>query len=295
VTRLGLAAWVAGAVAGLGLLLLLPVPGDRIFWRVLFDSAHAPLFAFLAIGAPRLVRGPAAAGALVAGLALLTEAAQIPLPRDASLADVGRNLIGVAAGLLLARARSGRDRPALRRASAIVAVALLGATFVPLAVTALAYRTRARIFPRLVALDARDAARFVEVEGAEARYGDGQATVTFLPGGVEFPRLQIVELEGDWRGFRDLAFRVTNPSDATVRLNVRVHDAHASAYRDRYNGELDVAPGEHDLTIPLREIEEGPEGRALYLGAVRGLVFFLVRPARTTRLVFADIRLEGSP
>ncbi len=300
-------AWVIIGLLGAGLLVLLPVFDDRRIWGVAFDAGHAPMFGFFAVVMLRLshlwigerikpIHHYLIAAMVTAFGGVLTEAAQVVMPRDASVLDLVRDVIGIAAGLSLHWAIYGKKWPAVRWGAAIVAVAMACATWVPLAKTLSAYRDRAKAFPQLIVFEPGPAHRFVEVVGAKVEYADGRATVTYAPGEVDYPRLEAVEVERDWRGYDQLAFRVTNESDGEVLLNVRIHDAeHHGSYSDRYNGEFPLSPGQHDIAIPLREIQDAPAKRSMDLRDMRNINFFLVKPDRPIRLVFENVRLEDKP
>lgn len=297
-------AWVTLGVAAALALWLVPLPEQTVLWGRIFDAAHVPLFAVLALAARRLSGlwldprlRPSAHDLLAAAITLLfavgTEAVQVVLPRDASARDVLRNVLGIAIGLGLHFA-TRRGRPASQRAAVGAGALLMFAlSFVSLARGLDAYRRRAAAFPEVAVFDPTLAELFVETEGARVRYHDGAAEVTYLAGDEPYPRLEVTEVEPDWSGSSTLGFTVHNPGERSIELSVRAHDrAHDGDYDDRYNGVFTVPTGTHELAVDLDTLASAPAGRRMDLRQMRNLNFFLVRPRVDTRLTIQDVRLR---
>ena len=298
-------AWIFFGTIGAALLVLLPAFDNTSFWRVAFDAGHAPLFAFFALVILRLshlwigdrireVHHYIIAFMLSMLGGALTEAAQVVLPRDASVMDLVRDGVGTLGGLAVHWAIYGKRWMPVRWTLAIVALALVGVTFVPLASSISAYRDRAAAFPKLVVFSPDLAERFIDVAGADVEYVKGGANITFRGGGERFPRLEIVEVESNWLGYNELAFTVTNFEDRTVQLHIRVNDKeHRNSYSDRFNRELEIEPGKHDIAIAIRDIQDAPAKRTMDLKAMRNVNFFLFDPKEDTRMRIENVRLQG--
>jgi hypothetical protein len=279
---------------------LVPMPWRTILWGAIADSAHAPVFAVVALLLLRLSRlwldnwNPyAVAFAGVVFLGGATEAAQFLSARDADPWDLGMDLVGGAVALSLCYTREpGWPRG---RAWAVRGVAILAlcATFLPLVWCLHAYRVRGNAFPRLIAFESRAELIFFETAGTRLSYQDGSGTVVFLAGGRQYPRFGVTEVEPDWRGYSTLVAEVHNSSDSLVKLHLRIHDfPHDKRYYDdRFNMEVTLHPGDNRIEIPVATIEDAPRSRRLDLSQVKNVTFFLVRPERNVTLRFDDVRL----
>lgn len=278
--------WILGAIGLLLVLLPVPTPAHARWQGVLEDFAHVPTFALVALlvatrdraataGAPFALRHALNVLLVTAAIAAATEIAQIPGPRDASLADFARDVAGglIALGWLAWRkdvaGHPGHGRRAVLVAAAVAAVSV-GA---PLAWCAAAYANRAAAFPELARFNSLLDLYFVS-GGSFDRTAAGTLRVRLVQG--PYPGVALDEPAPDWRGYTALRAVVTNPGDAPLLLTVRVHDRqHQNRYDDRYNGKFTLLPRTTTtLEIPLEQIAAAPRGRRLDLGHVAGVILF---------------------
>jgi len=97
----------------------------------------------------------------------------------------------------------------------------------------------------------------------------------------------------DWKGYSSVRLNFFNPSDKTLTLTIRIHDAEhetgsrAYAYSDRFNTRVKLIKGWNDITIALDKVESAPRGRKMDLSQVADISFFAIRlPER--RVVYVD-------
>lgn len=324
------------SAVGLAAQLLIPCPGGSILWNGLFDAGHVVVYGLVALAALGLIRARsrrpihrplaphAIALAITAGLGAVTEGVQALGLGDASLGDLGRDILGGVAFLLASIAvgregalsgprRTGPRRGTHRRAAAIGALLALTLALAPLAGTVLAYLQRNADFPALCSFDRRWERTFVragddarlEIETPPSGWTRGKsrneardeprsnraARLTFLR--AEYPGLVMNELYPDWRGYERLVFEAYSELDSTVTLELRINDArHDNAWADRFNRVLAIRPGANRIEIALAEVERAPRGRTMETDQMRTLVLFAHRPARTFALWLDEFRLE---
>lgn len=261
-------------VLALGLataLLLMPLPGNLLSrWpalgRELQDLGHPLLFAWLAhagfsylrqrLPAPSMLPWVLVLGAAAAYGAGI-EFAQQFVARTASGKDLLNDMLGAAFALLL-HARAENPARMARRGLAVLAAAAAGLAVAPVAIVLAAYVNRMMRAPLLWDSDAVLFARLSHWQGGR------------------YPGLVLEEPAPDWRAWRTLEVRLSNPGEEAVPITVRVHDRrHDRTFADRYNGRFSLDPGSsRTIRIPLGQIAAAPAGRTMDLGNIRGVMVF---------------------
>jgi hypothetical protein len=306
---------MAVATAGVAVpLLVVDLPRTNRILALATDSAHSLLFAaftlallFLGrLGMPgRALRRYLAAAAVAVVAALATEIGQFFGPRDADPMDVVRNLVGIAAGLLLGLAmeRSVVSPRPVRAVFAAGGLFLLLGAFWPVLSLAGAFRLREAQFPVLLSLESRweeplyhcagsRGERIVLPPGFADEPGDHGLRVTFVEG--SYPRVSLVSVHEDWTAYDVLVLRIHVDEDGPRELGILVHDADHdfSDWRDRYNYSFEVQPGSQELRVALADVVQGPRDRSLDLHRVRGLAVFAPQPETVFSVILDDVRLE---
>lgn len=300
---------------------LAPAPEANRFDADSHNFAHVLVFGVLGLvlsrtlrrtASPQLGRVVVTLASLAAGLVFGagTEYAQGFLGGMPSWGDVARDMLGSAVGSSAAFALESTVTPAARRR--LWAVALLGlvAGGWPLANTLLDYRARNALSPVLLDPDEPRSLSFtspfggqVFIEpvpadlrsldrgsGAAAAPGSGPARADVSPTAQAirvpldrgpWPGVTLTEPVRDWRGWRALVVELANPTDAPLRIEVRVNDrAHDNRFEDRYNRGVDLPPRTRGrFALPLADIERAPQGRPMNLAAVEKIVIFHSGPA----------------
>lgn len=315
--------WLAAAAALAAVLEWLPKPAHTVLWDAVYDAGHAPLFGTGALIALRLSlvwlrrRLPdrawhyAVAFAATVGAGAAAELHQHWLPgRDADPVDLLRDAIGAAAFLAVAatadrRLRAERPAVARRRAWVWAAAALaLAGTATPVGAVALAYRAHARALPRLIGFDRWWDRWFVAAHhGATAHLAAPPPDWPDARGGalaVDFgaghgPRVDIVDVPADWRGYRRLVVSLYANSAEPVRVAVRLRDRFPSegdADAAQYDAWFDVGPGPDRAVVDLAAAHAGARPRPLDVAAIRSVTLVMPGQSHPVRLFIDELRLE---
>ena len=299
-----------GMAGALSLLLFVEVPGHGLWHRALLDSAHAPIFAAVAV-LLLLMRAPEARTrrsayvvAFVAALVLgiLIEVVQSLGGRPGSAFDVMTDAAGAAAGLalwsLFKRQPGNRPWPA-------IAIALAGITFVawPPLQAAHAYAHRAVVFPTIVDFRSPEGLRFVTTEGSPAWIAPLPAPWAQEPDEralrirydeQHVAAMRIVEPQANWRGYSIVAVDITNPAARELELTFRVFDsAHDWSHSDRLNLPLVIPPQTRTtIRVSLAAVESAPEGRSMDLARIADVMLFGRQGQPRAELYLSRIWLE---
>ncbi len=335
--------WVGIAAAAIALQSAVSCPRGSMWWSAVFDAGHTPLFGAVALAALQLARalwpgagenkrasgqpvtedgpgrpdraphpdrfGPYAVAFLLAVVAGgITEALQMPGPRDADPLDLLHDVLGAGAFLLLAYGwrRGIAWKPSALGARRVAAVALGLAILVSVAVPPLAlsvaYLQRNAAFPRICDFEHAWERAFVHAKDAELSLvdapegwnrvpGERVAQVTYLP--AVYPGLAIVEPYPDWRSYERLVFEVFSEADTTLHLALRIDDGeHDERYWDRFNRRLAIRPGANRVTVALADVEQAPRDRRMEMDRIRNITLFAVRPAEPLDVYVDAFRLE---
>lgn len=235
-----------------------------------------------------------AALAFIALLATVSEAAQVFVPRDASVGDLLRDAGGITAGALLTAAIRGHYRVA----TAILAIVPLAIVLnepgrVLIAMAQAEYR-----MPALIGFESTlDPLLYSSVNATiiPASAGPGWPLAGKLVdvrahkgnAGISFDRLP-----RNWSSYSALSFLIAPYGDGTSFVTIRIHDSrHNNRYDDRFNRRLEIGPGPRRIRIPLGDVRAGPRQRALDLPHVEGVIIF-VDTAQSDGFLLDDLRLE---
>lgn len=277
-------------------------------WRLLkplFDPAHALYFGAVAIA---LVHWQPAlrtlsfwrqliAITLIAGSAgAFIELAQAPTSRSASLADIGRDLLGALAALVCFSPRRADIGRLPRQTLTIFAVAALLLVCYPAARDLLDAAIAAARFPVLADFSTPfEADRWNRGVVVPSPAGDTSSALCVQLTTERYSGATMDRLNGDWRGYRLLHLRLYNEGPAPLPVTLKVFDLrHAASqgdYHDRYNRVYQLAAGWNTVEVPLAEIERAPRRRAMDLRRIAELSIFTVDLDAPRRLCIDDVRL----
>lgn len=302
---------VATALVAIVLLLIQygrPPPGG-LWMATLYESMHVPLFGVIALCV--IVITPArwqrrkrllTIGVVVLALSLLSEAAQIPTDRDASMEDLVADWLGATAFSLVAVAFAPSFRLDTRWRKYLVPLGLILLVWSlwPLVKVSAAYVERSQNLPELVDFDGSFSRTFMRIQNATlvalptSASGDTSALVTLNDG--PWPGVVLHDLYPEWSRYEELVIELENLQELSLRLNLRVDDDEhrfgEQRYSDRYNLRFELEPGAMTLRIPLADIKNGPADRQMDLSAIDGLVLFAAQSEAGRSFVIHSIRLE---
>jgi len=288
-------------------LFVINLPSDKAWQRVCLDASHGPIFAAVAVvlgmwlASRARGRDPAPwpdwarcgqAFALAVLIGIVVEFLQSLQGRPPSLFDVLTDAAGAAVGLagwsLFARPRSGRPGERDRSdAWAVTAIVLAGLAFIAWRPVhaAVAYAGRAASFPVIAQFQGpRDlyflstggrTAAVVDLPAPWAQRGDERA-LWLAWDARDTPAVQILEPNGDWRGYSVVAVDLTNSSAEALRLTLRIFDAnHDGSPEDRLNLPLVIAPRTRTVVrVAMAAVESAPAGRPMDLSRVANVMLF---------------------
>ena len=226
--------------------------GANLLYRALQNALHVPAFAvlsfFVAVVFSRLRSVHVVLLCLAAGL--LLEAAQLLTSRDASLADLMSDTLGILLGLFIAR-----GKPALKLAALIALV--LATAWSPFQVWA-AYQDRDARFPVLLNASLLGSPLFGSNSDVEPSTGD---MLRICLADIGYPGVRLEEPPPDWRSYETLEVSFGVEGDAELRMTVAVNHV-GSRGTSAYVSEL-FSPGTHTWQVPVAELQ--PEGARISL------------------------------
>ena len=216
--------------------------------------------------------------------------------RTALWSDVWQNMVGAAAGLLLAH-----PRDLLRSWWALPVLTML--TLELRLPTLLLWddQVARQQFPLISNFETRfEHLRWSEgvVVADRARSGERSLRVELQPG-IRWPGTALRRGIGDWQGYDTFEFSVHHddgkPMQLTVAIRDREHSRRGAAYRDRFNRRFELEPGWNDISIPVAEIAAAPKERTLDLGDIDTVIFFTGDVTASRTLHLDALRLSRGP
>jgi len=305
---------LAGSRIVLGLVVVMLVlvvhfaaPSSGGLWlRTLYDSMHVPVFGVIALCV--LLITPVQWGTrnrllattgIVLVLSLLSELAQIPTSRDASVKDLLSNWLG-AAGFTCIAVVFLRSFPLSRVRGlylALLGFVLIAWPLLPLAKVSAAYVERFYILPSLIRFDSRLGETLFRMQNAKLTVqnasGRDRASANILLKDGPWPGIVFHDAWPDWQPYQALIIKIENPEVDVLTVNVRVHDRdHDQRYADRFHRRIELATGVQTVRINMADIESAPDSRKMNMSEIDGLIIFANRKESGRRFVLHDIRLE---
>jgi len=296
--------WIA---AGVGVLLLVPLPRMGRAGIAVQDLGHVPIGAALALLAYVLLRGrgrraaPVAAALALALAVLVLAAVEVVQPlthRTRSLADLEAGALGAAGALAIVA--TWPRAPLVRVAGLLAGVVLMGLGARPAATTLYDVWRQRRDAPMLASFeDDLELSRWWFGDavgtrtGAHATAGLYSLRVDLHP--ARWPGATMGWPLADWRGYRALALDLYVDGTEPLDLVLKVSDAeHDGRYEDRFHETLHLEPGAHRVRVPLERIEAAPAGRRMDLGRIAGVQLFVDGLDRPRTFYLDALRLLGT-
>jgi hypothetical protein len=78
----------------------------------------------------------------------------------------------------------------------------------------------------------------------------------------------------------------------TCRIHDRIHVQGGRRFQDRFNRRYTMQPGWNRIHIPLLDVQQAPEGRAMDLNFIMAVGLFATRLDRLRIVFLDDIRLQ---
>ncbi|MGB5630245.1 MAG: hypothetical protein WBM57_12805 [Woeseiaceae bacterium] len=251
---------------------------------------HVPVFGLIAlslyrIASQRLVWPKSVVVAFVGACAfgLLSELAQIGTSRDASLGDFVADCLGAAGFLAIylalwpPLATSGSRRFFNAGAGALI----LGFALAPLMHVSAAYVERNLQRPVIANFDGMFGRQLIRIQHADYQVvpasADEPTFARLTLGSGPWPGIAFHDLWNDWTQYENLVVSLAIEGTDDLDLGLRVHDLkhrETKTFVDRYNRTFHLGPGEHELRIPLSDLQAAPRGRSMNLREIDELIIF---------------------
>lgn len=313
-------ALLSALVAAILILVFAELPGNRLFWLELQNSAHTVVFTSITILILMLLRETSfffwrnsfkyyiAAGTISLLIAILTELIQLFTARDSSLIDFARDLTGIVVGLGLYATLDSRLQThrwmsikKLKAGILLLTVFLFTASMWPLASLSAAYLQHDAKFPTVADLSAKWTQPFLRLHNAvistdvnndaQVETENRLTRVTFKRG--SYPGFSIIETTSDWSAYSTFILTIYSKQNQPFELVLRVHDAqHNYSYTDRFNTALTVNKGINYFRIPLEAIKNAPAGRKMDMKKIQEFTLFSAQPAEGLFFYSGAMRLE---
>ncbi len=294
----------------LSLHIVQPVQGG-LWLRTFYNYLHFPVFGIVALAVFGITgvyferqpwRRIVIAGSVMFVTSILSEAAQIPGPRDASLDDLISNWFGAASFLLLAVAVSFRGHVRtenLRLCGIGGAILLLIATADLIAVTVTYLERNARM-PVLATFETWFGSRLMQLQNAHITLveldEDKRTWAEITLGDGAWPGIIFHDLWPDWSSYDALVLELkpvdSRPLDINIRVHDREHTRYDQSYSDRFNMRITLEKEVQILRIPVQAIANAPSSRAMDMTQIAGLVVFCSPDHAGRAFLMTDIRLE---
>lgn len=239
----------------------------------------------------------------------LSEAAQIPGPRDADILDVARDAVG-AFCFLSFHAVGDRLLSTMwtawgRWSRVAVAVAASGALIVSWSTAirwGVAFYRRNATFPIITTFDSSVEQLFWTTRNATLRRSvapsnwlrsaDGQVGKLICDPSTR-SGFAINKTYPNWSGYESLTLSVYLESDVSARFIVQIEDSHFRGARgDRFTFTREIEPGASVFVVPLENSPPLPSGRTLDLKHIARAYFLTGDTTRTLTLYVDDIMLK---
>lgn len=212
--------------------------------------------------------------ALFAGL--MIEALQSVVGRQASLKDIGFDLLGAGcASLWRYRQQNHKGKKTLW---ALYSALLLLATtplLLGMSNSLLAHWQK----PVLLSFDyALEKMRLSGNATISFQQYQGRAGAKIRFGDQQYSGFKLTETSTDWRQQHQLIIELNNLQETALSLSCRIHDIHHNqAYNDRFNHTWLLHPGQQQLVITLSDIINAPQHRPLDIAQITELGCFTIK------------------
>lgn len=231
--------------------------------------------------------------AIIVLISLGIEGLQLLVGRSFSLMDVLRNLIGAWLALLF----SNRKMIPWLLSSVLGGALLLDLSgLLSTAWLDWQLQSRAPIIENFEQpLAQRRWSHQFQLNDRLVREGEFSAAVSFQP--ARYSTFRLYYPLSDWRGYRFFQFSIYSPFEEPAQMTLRIHDREHQRsgefqHQDRFNIGLTLNPGWNDVSIPMSQIEQSPAERAMDMGHIVEVQWFMSRLTEQKTFLFDDIRLS---
>jgi len=229
----------------------------------------------------------------------LTEIAQSGVGRDASWADLQKDLLGCLLIILfLAPSRKQLQKWFLRTLQFLV-VLMVFWNFHPLVLAATDEVIAWRQFPLLAGFETPlERERWggnSQRQIAHDIVHSGKASLRVKLNTDRYSGVSLRHFPADWTDFKLLRLQVYNPDMEPLKVYFRIHDQlhrdSGNAYRDRFNTSFTLRSGWSLLEIPLEQVATAPRGRKMEMKRIAGMILFVGKLEQPKVIYIDDVEL----
>ena len=222
----------------------------------------------------------------------VTELLQAQIGREATIQDLGNDLVGGLLGLaFLPSGLTGSVRRWLWSYRLLVLL-VVGWIIFPIAKMALDDVIARQQFPLLSGFEtplevSRWGGSAFKTVSTEVAFS-GKASLQVRFGTQRYSGVAFREFPRDWSGFARLGLEIFSPYRDSFKIYLRIHDQlHDNQYTDRYNRTVTLMPGWNEVDVSLQDVRRAPRTRQLDLSRVAEMVLF-VGKLSAPRTVYID-------
>jgi len=277
------------------------------------NSLHGPGFAVFAVFVFAILRiyhhSPTNyrnAAAIAMAIGVLSELAQFPGPRDASLSDLVLDAIGIIAGLGIVALFDRSVRTSLddKLILALGAASVLASAviYVPTAWYGYAAVYQYRALPTLLEFDGfweraiygQTWKQRPELVAAPSGWPDASNMIAYTKETGRFGLLIRLEPYPDWSKYASLSFLAASGDAGHQEIIVTVRERRPQGRRraNRYSRPLSVGPEPTRYVIDLEEVRSISNGQPFDISHVSAVSFHAADPGSGTSIFVDDFRLE---
>jgi len=246
----------------------------------------------------------AAAAAMTIGV--LSEAVQIPGPRDASASDLLFDAVGILAGLgLLARF----DKEVQSRLSnglflglGVGSILAVIVTFVPTTLYGYAAISQYRAMPTIVSFENtwekisyyESWRGLPELIAAPPDWPEGSGTIARTSTSRPYGTLFRVEPFADWSDYSTLNFMAASGDESRHEILLTVRELPGPGRRRgaTFERKLSVGPSPQRFVVPLADLQQTTNGRPFNVSRISSVNVTAIDPGDGASVLFDDFRLE---
>lgn len=275
-------------------------------------ALHGPGFALLALlilwylqHQCRSVINYVLAAGIAMGIGLLSEAAQIPGPRDAQIKDVIVDALGIFGAIGLSAALDRNVRSVIPLWSRLLLPVIAGAAFAiacfPSIWLSYALVQQKNAFPTLLAFESRwETATFSQpghhrperVTAPSNWIGNGPTVVQAKEQGRWGIFMSVHPLP-DWSDYKRIRFIAASTGER-FRMDVGIRESweKKAPEANRYYASFWVEPEPQVFEVSFEDIQSSMKDRPFDFSRVESLVFSAAKPSLDQSILLDDIRLE---
>ena len=278
--------------------------GDENLYYAIYNFLHIAAFAIITFAFYKLIPELKYKTWLIIGiavsLAFLTELIQMYNARDADIADLFKNIVGISITISW-KNRNNTSTRFIKSSKKYIFLCVIAITIILFLNEVGSYFYYKLKFKRKLPILAKfennwELKRWQtnnsEIELSDYFASDGKLSLKINFGISLYSGISIKNFISDWRGYSYFYFDVFNPQKETVNLYLRFDDKESTDYNSRGNLCHKIKSGINKIKIPIEAIKINPKKRSLDLRFMKSIVFFLHKPEKEITLFIDHVGFQ---